>query len=184
MLRCYRGLFLTTSLCVHTASFVDTKSTCGAATCTVTAVQCGAENNWSKADPQYTEAQNIMSQLLVRERRAVKRLKQAADDCVFGKITPEEFREIVKESESNGVDISSPDNEIARIVIAEKLSSSSTKKTPNILSNAEQFSSRNIVIQNIVQELVDEVVLQNSTGTGVSVVLPCHRTSLLIIYRP
>ena len=164
---------------------MDTKSTCGAATCTVTAVQCGAENNWSKADPQYTEAQNIMSRLLVRERRAVERSEQAAQDCLNGKITAEEFSKIVKESQSHGMDITSPDCGWTRYVMGRKLSSAASKNTStNKRSTAEQFASPDIVIQNIVQELVEEVVLKNSTKPQVGVTLLCHCTFLLIISQP
>ena len=64
--------------CVHQpAPFEDTASTCGADTCTVTAVDSGKGGNYSKANETQTEAQRLMLRLWHAKQRATEILQKA-----------------------------------------------------------------------------------------------------------
>ena len=52
------------------ARFKETKSTCGAATCTVTSVNCAADGDWSK--DQRSETQRILSRKAAGARSSLK----------------------------------------------------------------------------------------------------------------
>ena len=88
------------------AEFQETESTCGAATCTVTAIEGGADNDWSSASEQ-SASEKIMAKLWARKQRAEKDLAKAIGDYSNGEISLHELKTKMENCVRSGIDADS-----------------------------------------------------------------------------
>ena len=140
------------------APFEDTASTCGADTCTVTAVD---NDNYSKANETHTESQRLMLRLRNGKQRATKRLQEAlqysrnttgASIGEFAKIFHEHKRFIPARSDLYMK---------CQTLIDEKL-----RTTPSPKASAQPTGA------------AEDVVRTGTTGAEVSDTVNCRCTSL------
>ena len=149
------------------APFEDTASTCGADTCTVTAVDSGKGGNYSKANEAQTESQRIMLRLRHAKQRAPAILQKAlnrysrntSDDSI------DDFEKLFREHKAF-LPARSDLYMKCRTLIDKKLPT-----TPAPKASAQPTGA------------AEDVVRTDTDGAEVSDTVNCHCTSLLDLER-